>query len=60
MCMKKVTHVPDHLSRLVATISSTCFDKNVVWVSHKAPACDFISIVLIRMLPGALSRHILA
>ena len=42
------------------TISSTCFDKNMVWVYHKAHACDFISIVLIRTLPGALSRLILA
>ena len=56
----KVAHIPDHLSHLVATISSICFDKSVVWVYHKAPAYDFISIVLIRTLPGALSRLILA
>ena len=35
------------------------FDKNKVWVHHNASASEFISVVLIRTLPGTLSRHIL-
>ena len=38
----------------------TCFDKNTVGQHRNASAGDFISVVLIRMLPGALSRLIFA
>ena len=40
-------------------IVSTCFDKNTVWVHHYTSASDGVSIVLIRTLPGGLSRLIL-
>ena len=30
----------------------------MVWVHHNAPSSDFISVVLIRTFPGALSRLI--
>ena len=48
----------EHLSRLPATVVNTCFDKNTIWVHHNAFGSDFISVVLIKMFPGALSRLI--
>ena len=39
-----------------ATVVSTCFNKNKVWVRHNASGSDFISVVLIRTFPGALSK----
>ena len=33
----------------------TCFDKNAIWVHYNALAYDFTSVVLMRMLPGALN-----
>ena len=41
-----------------STVVNTCFDKNTVWVHRNASGSDFISIVLIRTFPGALSRLI--
>ena len=45
-------------SPLPETVVSTCFDKNTVWVRHNTSGSDFISVVLIRTFPGALSRLI--
>ena len=36
-----------------------CFDKNTVLVQYNAFAGDFTSVVLIRMLPGALNTFVL-
>ena len=49
----------EHPLCLQATIASTCLDKNTVWVHHTTSALDFLSIVLIRTLPGALRSVIL-
>ena len=43
------------LSIWLAMIVSTCFGKNTVWVHHNASDSDFINVVLIRTLPGALA-----
>ena len=51
----------DHLQHLSATIVSTCFDKNMIWCTIMAlHGSDFIGVILIRRLPGALSRFILS
>ena len=47
------------LSAAPATIVCSCFDKSKAWVLTTTPLCDFRSVVLIRMLPGALNRLIL-
>ena len=41
------------------TFVCICFDKNTVLVQYNAFAGDFTSVVLIRMLPGALNTFVL-
>ena len=38
--------------------SDSASDKITVWVNHNTTAGDFISVVLIRTLPGALRKLI--
>ena len=53
----------ENFDRLSISLSAsdyfrTCFDKNTVWVHHNASAGDFISIVLLRTLRGAMGSSV--
>ena len=54
-CRAQATLTVHGLQPLLSTFVRTCFDKNAIWVHYNTLAYDFTSVVLMRMLPGALN-----